>query len=255
MGIRLILVEAHMEKQHRTIRIPFQHFIFLHSRPYRELILILGIILGEHGTPNNREHSSQTILVRVMALFDEVWHYYFSQSNSSLCSSSDLLPDSTTLSWDALCRFSIISCRVCPTTKRYLKVWSHGFSWAEVIICFFLDSFFHVQTSCESSFVDALPIQGSTDRTSWSARIPWIPAPIPEMWLGTPYPWCGHKVALFCSSAPPTHHHSALYVVHYWKILHYATVNHIICVVSTIWLYIATSPMSICLNGAHNDHW
>lgn len=137
MGIRLILVEAHMEKQHRTIRIPFQHFIFLHSRPYRELILILGIILGEHGTPNNREHSSQTILVRVMTLFDEVWHYYFSQSNSSLCSSSDLLPDSTTLSWDALCRFSIISCRVCPTTKRYLKVWSHGFSWAEVVICFF----------------------------------------------------------------------------------------------------------------------
>ena len=120
---------------------------------------------------------------------------------------------------------------------------------------FFLDSFFHVQTSCESSFVDALPIQGSTDRKSWSARIPWIPAPIPEMWLGTPYPWCGHKVALFCSSAPPTHHHSALYVVHYWKILRYATVNHIICVVSTIWLYIATSPMSICLNGAHNDHW
>ena len=65
MGVRLILL-AHMEKQHRTIPTtnPFQHYIFRHSRPYRELILILGIILGEHGTPNNKEHSSQTILVR-----------------------------------------------------------------------------------------------------------------------------------------------------------------------------------------------
>ena len=153
MGVRLILV-AHMEKPHRTIPIPnpFQpHYIF-HSQRYRELILIPGIILGEHGTPNNKGHSSQTILVRYDILI-RIWTFLFSQSNSSLCSSSDLLPDSTNLSWDAL--FSIISCRVCPTTKRYLKVGIKRIFRKKFMV--FSDSFFHVQTSCESSFVDALP--------------------------------------------------------------------------------------------------